>query len=145
MQPFPLEKVLDVRRHTRQERRNALAEAMADEQTLLDLKQQRERQKLSLLDELSGLSRSESLNVEAAARRRYFAGQLEIQIMVLDQQIAEARRQVDVARAALIAADQDVKALEKLREQHVAEQTYAENRRSEIALTEQWQSANWNW
>ncbi len=145
MKPFPLEKVLDVRRHTRQERRYALAAAMADEQQLIDLKQQQELQKQQLLDELAELSREESLNIEAAARRRYFVGQVEIQIMVIEQQIEQARQIVEQARSALIAADQDVKALEKLREQHLAEQAYSENRRNEIVLTEQWQSANWNW
>ncbi len=145
MKPFPLEKVLDVRRHSRQERRHALAAAMADEQQLIDLKQQQELQKQQLLDELAELSREESLNIEAAARRRYFVGQVEIQIMVIEQQIEQARQIVEQARSALIAADQDVKALEKLREQHLAEQAYSENRRNEIVLTEQWQSANWNW
>ena len=145
MKPFPLEKVLDVRRHARQERRHALAAAMADEQQLIDLKQQQELQKQQLLGELAELSREESLNIEAAARRRYFVGQVEIQIMVIEQQIEQARQVVEQARSALIAADQDVKALEKLREQHLAEQAYSENRRNEIVLTEQWQSANWNW
>jgi flagellar export protein FliJ len=145
VKPFPLEKVLDVRRHSRQERRHALAAAMADEQQLIDLKQQQELQKQQLLDELAELSREESLNIEAAARRRYFVGQVEIQIMVIEQQIEQARQIVEQARSALIAADQDVKALEKLREQHLAEQAYSENRRNEIVLTEQWQSANWNW
>ncbi len=118
---------------------------MADEQQLIDLKQQQELQKQQLLDELAELSREESLNIEAAARRRYFVGQVEIQIMVIEQQIEQARQIVEQARSALIAADQDVKALEKLREQHLAEQAYSENRRNEIVLTEQWQSANWNW
>ncbi len=145
MKPFPLEKVLDVRRHARQERRHALAAAMADEQQLIELKKQRELQKQQLLDELAGLSQEESLNIEAAARRRYFVGQVEIQIMVIEQQIEQARQIVEQARSALITADQDVKALEKLLEQHVAEQAYSENRRNEIVLTEQWQSANWNW
>jgi flagellar export protein FliJ len=145
VKPFPLEKVLDVRRHTRQERRHALAAAMADEQQLIEMKTQRELQKQQLLNELAGLSQEESLNIEAAARRRYFVGQVEIQIMVIEQQIEQARLIVEQARSALITADQDVKALEKLREQHVAEQAYSENRRDEIVLTEQWQSANWNW
>ena len=145
MKPFPLEKVLEVRRHTRQERRNALGAAIADEQTLLEMRQQTEQQKNALLDELTNLSQSGTLNVEAAARRRYFAGQLEIQLLVIDQQIIEARQAIDAARAALVKADQDVKALERLREQHIDEEAYLENRRSENALAEQWQSANWNW
>lgn len=145
MKPFPLTRVLDVRRHTRQQRRNALAEAMEDEQAILTLKNEREEQKHQLLGELAVLSQSETLNVEAAARRRYFVGQIDIQIMVLDQQLEEARRHVETARADLIRADQEVRTLEKLQDRFVAEQQYAENRRMETMLTEQWQAANWDW
>jgi hypothetical protein len=38
-----------------------------------------------------------------------------------------------------------VKALERLHEKHVEEETSLEQKRTEIELSEQWQSANWNW
>lgn len=145
MKPFPLDKVLEYRSHVRLDARNALAAAMADEKTLLDRKEFVEHQKVEQIEELSQVARAETINVEAAARRRYFAGQLDIQLLVLDEQIVQAQQVVEECRQVLVKADQDVKALERLREQHVEEETYHENRRSEIELGEQWQSSNWSW
>ena len=97
------------------------------------------------MSELAGFTRSEVVNVEAAARRRYFTGQLEIQLMVVAEQLVQARQVVEQMRVVLVKADQEVKALERLREKHVEEETSLEQKRTEIELSEQWQSANWNW
>ena len=145
MKPFSLDKVLEYRRHLRQDARNALASAIADEQTLLSHRKFVENQKNEQIEELARVAQSEVLNVEAAARRRYFTGQLDIQMLVLDEQIAQAQQVVEQHRVALVRADQDVKALERLREQHVEQEMYHESRRVEVELGEQWQSSNWNW
>lgn len=145
MKPFRLDKVLEYRRHQRLEARNALASAISDEQTLIEHQARINRQKGQQLSELAGFTRSEVVNVEAAARRRYFTGQLEIQLMVVAEQLAQARMVVEQMRAVLVKADQEVKALERLHEKHVEEETSLEQKRTEIELSEQWQSANWNW
>lgn len=145
MKPFRLDKVLEYRRHQRLEARNALASAISDEQTLIEHQARINRQKGQQLSELAGFTQSEVVNVEAAARRRYFTGQLEIQLMVVAEQLAQARMVVEQMRAVLVKADQEVKALERLREKHVEEETSLEQKRTEIELSEQWQSANWNW
>ncbi|MDA0808719.1 MAG: hypothetical protein O2945_13790 [Planctomycetota bacterium] len=145
MKPFRLDKVLEYRRHQRLEARNALASAISDEQTLIEHQARINRQKGQQLSELAGFTRSEVVNVEAAARRRYFTGQLEIQLMVVAEQLAQARLVVEQMRAVLVKADQEVKALERLHEKHVEEETSLEQKRTEIELSEQWQSANWNW
>ncbi|MBL6707436.1 MAG: flagellar FliJ family protein [Planctomycetaceae bacterium] len=145
MKPFRLDKVLEYRRHQRLEARNALASAISDEQTLIEHQARINRQKGQQLSELAGFTQSEVVNVEAAARRRYFTGQLEIQLMVVAEQLAQARMVVEQMRAVLVKADQEVKALERLHEKHVEEETSLEQKRTEIELSEQWQSANWNW
>ncbi|MDA0284364.1 MAG: flagellar FliJ family protein [Planctomycetota bacterium] len=145
MKPFRLDKVLDYRKHLRVEARNALAAALADERTLLDNRAKVGRQKKTQMDQLSSFTRSDVINVEAAARRRYFTGQLDIQIMILDEQLAQARHIVELRRTTLVTADQEVKALERLRETHVAEEVASDLRRTEIELGEQWQSSNWKW
>lgn len=145
MKTFRLDKVLDYRKHLRLEARNALATALADEQTLLVHRSRIERQKNQQMSELASFTRSEVVNVEAAARRRYFTGQLDIQLLVLDEQLTQARQIVEQQRLMLVKADQEVKALERLREKHFAEETAHEQRRFEIELSEQWQSSNWNW
>ena len=145
MKQFRLDKVLEYRRHQRLEARNALASAISDEQTLIEHQSRINRQKGQQLSELAGFTRSEVVNVEAAARRRYFTGQLEIQLMVVAEQLVQARQVVEQMRVVLVKADQEVKALERLREKHVEEETALEQKRTEIELSEQWQSANWNW
>jgi flagellar protein FliJ len=145
MKQFRLDKVLEYRRHQRLEARNALASAISDEQTLIEHQSRINRQKGQQLSELAGFTRSEVVNVEAAARRRYFTGQLEIQLMVVAEQLVQARQVVEQMRVVLVKADQEVKALERLREKHVEEETSLEQKRTEIELSEQWQSANWNW
>lgn len=145
MKQFSLEKVLEYRRHVRQERRSDLATALAVEQALISERADVENQRSGQLQELAALSRSESLDVDGAARRRYFTTQLDIQLLVIEQQMEPARIRVEAKRNELVRADQDVKALEKLRAGHFSTEQYAENRRTEHALAEQWQSTNWSW
>ena len=145
MKPFRLDKVLEYRKHLRLEARNALASAIGDEQTLLDYQAKTERQKQQQMSELATFAQTEAFNVEAAARRRYFMGQLDIQLMIVAEQLVQARMIVEQQRQVLVKADQEVKALERLREKHFEEETSLEQKRSEIELSEQWQSANWNW
>lgn len=145
MKPFRLDKVLEYRKHLCLEARNALASAIGDEQTLLDYQAKTERQKQQQMSELATFAQMEAFNVEAAARRRYFMGQLDIQLMVVAEQLVQARMIVEQQRQVLVKADQEVKALERLREKHFEEETSQEQKRSEIELSEQWQSSNWNW
>ena len=145
MKPFRLDKVLEYRKHLRLEARNALASAIGDEQTLLEHQARIERQKQQQMVELATFAQSEAFNVEAAARRRYFTGQLDIQLMVVAEQLVQARNVVEQQRMVLVKADQEVKALERLREKHFEEENAQDQKRSEIELSEQWQSSNWNW
>jgi len=145
MKPFRLDKVLEYRKHLRMEARNALASAISDEQTLLEHQARVNRQKGQQLAELAAFTQSEVLNVEAAARRRYFTGQLDIQLMLVAEQLVQAQQVVEQRRMVVVKADQEVKALERLREKHVEEETSHELKRTEIELSEQWQSANWSW
>jgi flagellar export protein FliJ len=145
MKPFRLDKVLEYRKHLRLEARNALASAISDEQTLLEQQARVNRQKGQQLAELAVLTQSEAVNVEAAARRRYFTGQLDIQLMLVAEQLVQAQQVVEQKRMLVVKADQEVKALERLREKHFEEETSHELKRTEIELSEQWQSANWRW
>ncbi len=145
MKPFRLDKVLEYRKHLRLEARNALASAISDEQTLLEHQARVNRQKSHQLAELATFTQSEVVNVEAAARRRYFTGQLDIQLMLVAEQLVQAQQVVEQKRMVVVKADQEVKALERLRENHFEEETSHELKRTEIELSEQWQSANWSW
>lgn len=141
--PFPLQKVLEYRRHLRLDRRNALAAAMAHERSYLDrqarVTNDRERQ----IAELSQLSQDQTMDIAATARRWYFASQLDIELRLVAQYIEKARQTVEACRQELIYADQEVKALERLQENFVAEQQFNANKQAELAMAEQWQAAHW--
>lgn len=141
--PFPLLKVLEYRRHLRLDRRNALAAAMAQERAYVEGQTRISRDRERQLAELSEMSQAETMDVAATARRWYFASQLDIQLRVLGEYINKARSAVEACRQELIYADQEVKAIEKLQENFVAEQAFAANKQSELALAEQWQAAHW--
>ena len=142
MQHFPLDKVLSYRSHLRLESRSLLAAALADERTLLDERLQLERQREQQTTELSELLQQVTLDVPAARRRNLYARRLDAELSVLDEKLVAAGRRVEACRLDLVKADQDVKALDRLREKHVEEQTYAEARKAEHELAEQWQAAN---
>lgn len=140
LKPFPFTKVLDYRRHSRQECRQELAAVMAEEQQLLHHRADLEQQKQSQLVELGRLAASSEFSVDAAARRRYFAGQLEIEVLLVDDHVAQLQAEIERCRDALIQADKDVQALERLEVKHVSREEYERLRRSEIELSDQWQA-----
>lgn len=113
---------------------------MAEERNLLDHRVSLDQKRQDQLTELGQLAESNQLSVEAAARRRYFAGQLEIEMLVVDEQITRVRVEVEKRREALIQADKDVQALERLEEKHVAKEEYESRRRIEVELSDQWQA-----
>lgn len=140
MQPFPFTKVLGYRRHVRQECRQELASVLAEERSLVGHRSSLDQKRQDQLTELGQMAESNQLSVEAAARRRYFAGQLEVEMLIVDEQITRLRIEVEKRRAALIQADKDVQALERLEEKHVAKEEYEGRRRSEVELSDKWQA-----
>ena len=138
MQQFSLNKVLDYRRHLRLERRQDLAVVLADEQSRLAHRSRLEQEKRRQLEELGRLAESSSLSVDAATRRRDFVSQLEVELIVVDQQLLQSRKEIEQRRTALVQADQDVQTLERLEEKHVSREAYESRRRSEREFGEQW-------
>ncbi|GEM_PF-1160930 len=140
MQTFPYTKVLDYRRHVRLECRQELAAILADQQTLRErwseLNVDRQRQ----LDELGRLTESGYLSVDAAARRRYFTGQLDRELLVVNEQLLHIRDECELRRTVLVQADQDVQAMERLEEMHIGRAECESRRRSELELADQWQA-----
>jgi flagellar export protein FliJ len=141
VQPFPFTKVLDYRRHMRLECRQELAEVLSEEQKLQDHRTGLEVERQRQLEELGQLAESSNLSVDAASRRRCFAGQLDIQLLVVNEQLLLLQVESEKCRTALVQADQDVQTLERLEEMHVTRTGYESRRRSEIELADQWQAA----
>ncbi len=142
--PFPLIKVLEYRRHLRLDRRNALAAAMAEERELQQQHDQATQQRRHEIDELGKLLQQPGrLDVELAHQRRNLATRIEAHLVQLAQGLQNAQTKVEICRRDLVHADQEVKALERLQETFVAEQTFQMHKQAEIALAEQWQARHW--
>jgi flagellar FliJ protein len=116
---FRLASVLRLRESARDEKRAKLAEAYAALQKLED-------RRLELLEEGRQLAQWQigasngSLNVDRILDAQRYQGVLQAELHVVHQQKAAVETEAEKRRAALVAADQDVKVLEKLRDQQFA-------------------------
>ena len=133
---FQLESLLRVRCAQRDERRAELAQAFRAEEIL-------RRQQAEIASEIAQVRQQRTtpggtLNVDAlldAARHEFV---LSSQRKVLEDQSGQVSAEIERRRQSLVAADQQVRVLEKLREtqaeRHRAqEQTHEQNRLDEVA------------
>lgn len=114
---FRLATLLRLREATRDERRAQLAEAYLAEQRLNDHRQ-------SVLNEVDGLRKNYSsaaapgtLNVDQLVGTYRYQLILGAQLKVIDEQAQKLATEIERRRQALVAADREVRVLEKLREQ----------------------------
>jgi len=135
---FPLRSLLELRRHRRNLCRQLLAQVLADEAALLAQRQSalvsRERQ----FQEIRGLSRHGRVRIEGAISRRYHSGQLLAQVRTIQEKRRLVAQQLQLCREALVKADTEVKALERLEERRRAEYEYHADRRSQFEREEAW-------
>ena len=92
----------------------------------------------SVLDELKQLGGKGDVAIDRAAARRFHAGQLIMEIRLTEQKRNIVQQQYELSRQALAKADQEVKAMEKLREKRWAEFRYEEERIERRELEEVW-------
>ena len=135
---FRFDALLQYRRHRRDLCRQVLAQVLADDRALVEQRQLLEQNRISQLQQLRQIVGDGEVNVDAAASRRYFAGRLVADIADTERNRDLVSQQIEVCRAVLTKADQDVKVLEKLREQRQAEFLYEEDRRSTRELEDNW-------
>jgi hypothetical protein len=96
--------------------------------------------RVSQLAELRDIAVRETLDVDASASRRYYAGRLIAEIDGVDRQRTLVSRQIAFCRRALAEAEQKVQAFEKLKERRRASYRYEQERRSAHELEETWQA-----
>ncbi len=139
---FKLEAPLKYRQGRRDQCRQLLAELLADERERVQRRESLENQRTALLGELRDMSQSGSLDIDRAAARRFFAGHLtaEIGVALRDQQVVE--QQIALCRQALRRAEQEVQSLEKMRERHLDEFRYQQDRAEARELEETWMATS---
>ena len=139
---FRLETLLDLRRRRRDECRRVLAEVRRQEAELAAAGERVVQQRVSQLQELRNLNSADELNVDATSARRYYAGQLTVEIANISRQRKLLEGQIDVCRHALDKADQDVKACEHLRDKQQTQFLKAQEQRAQRELEESWSAAH---
>lgn len=135
---FQLEPLLRCRRSRRDLCRQVLAQVLADDRALAERQTGLERARAELLDELRRLGEEGEVDVDRSVSRRDFAGQLVAEARLLQHRRSLLAGQLELCRQALVKADQEVKALEKLEGRQRAEFEYQTERRDQRTLEEAW-------
>jgi flagellar FliJ protein len=132
--PFRLQSVLKLRNAARDERRKSLADALRAESIVSE---QMERL-AGEIEEMREASRAAAAPGVIAVERLLSFNRHELLLFANLRELAEKKRkillEVDVRRRALIEADRDVKAIEKLRERQDREQQLKEDQREQAEL-----------
>lgn len=139
---FKLLPVLKLRRYRRDLCRQLLAQILADDAALVAERQRHENHRAAQIQEMSRLSTGGSIDVDRASSRRYFCGQLTLAMRIVDQRREVVAQQLAMCRAALVRADQEVKALEKLEEAQRTAFDYERERASGREMEDAWMAAH---
>src|SRR5262249_7143721 len=129
------------RRNQRDLRRQALAEALRQDDDLVADRRLTEAERDLQIRELRALAREGAdLDVDASTARRFYAGQLSGQMSDIDSRRAVLARRIEECRAALLRADQAVKSLENLADKQKLEFIGRHERLDARLLEEAWQA-----
>ena len=137
---FRMETLLKIRRSRRDLCQQFLAQAQEEGQRIdheiLQLDESR-RHEINGLREAVQKGR---IDIDRAAARRYYAGRLQIDLLLAERRRELVANQIDLCRQALVRADQDVKSLEKLREKQAEDFRLEQDRRTQQTLEDNWRS-----
>jgi flagellar export protein FliJ len=137
---FRYEPILKFRKGRQDLCRQLLAQLLAEDSKLARQRELLEHTRVDQLNQLRNLGQPGKLDVDKSASRRYFAGRLVGDLQLLEQNRNLLAQQLQLCRQTLAKADQDVKTLEKLRENQLAAFRYQTERRAMHELDEAWQT-----
>lgn len=135
---FPYASLLKIRRQTRDQCRQQLAEALAAEARLVAEREHIERESRLQQDQIAEMTRQRQLDVDGIARRTWHTGQLARDLMSLAADGQQILREIQQRRQALIEADRQVQLLEKLEEKQRAAHETARHRREARTMEDAW-------
>lgn len=135
---FPLDSVLEYRRSRRDMCRQLMARVLADDRELAARERQLLEQRGAQLDEIRALDRGERVDIDRSMARRFHAARLHGELRALARNRQVLAGQLELCRKALVEADRDVKALEKLRARREAEHRAEHERRTNREMEEAW-------
>ena len=135
---FRFDSVLKHRGTVRDTARAALADAQSARDAAAADLERAVRDRTGTADELRSLSAAGRLDIDALAARRLHAGRQSADLAAVHRSLAAAEAKLVAVRTALLTADRDVRALEKLRDRDRAAFAVRERRDAERALLEGW-------
>ncbi len=139
---FPLASVLKYRTHVREQRRAMLAAVLAELSKVDARRASVEAQRELQLSEMRGATAAGTVDVDRAAARRFHASLLTFDLLRIAQERLLVEQQVAAVRAALVAADQAVKAIEKLESRQREEWEARQIKRADREREEAWQATH---
>lgn len=140
---FRLRALQKLREHHRDQCREDLARVLAEDEALVAQRMELETSRVQTLEELQRRLQTQRVDVAYATALRQHVGQLQAQIRQVDRQRAEVAERLEACRQRLVAADQDVKVLEKLEEKQRAEHEQVAEAKSAREREEIWQAGRW--
>jgi hypothetical protein len=117
------------------------AQILHDREQLLAQQRGRLAQHTRQVKEIRGYTAPGSVDVDAAASRRYHAGQINVDVVLLERQLGLVEQQLESCRAALVAGEKDVDVLKRLEEKQRTKFEYEQGRREQLAMEDAWQAA----
>jgi flagellar export protein FliJ len=135
---FKFEPLLNLRRYRRDLCRQLLAGVLDDDARLVAERRRLEETRHKQLAEMRRLGEQGVVDVGGSSARRYYSGQLTVEMRLVDHRREVVAQQIELCRQALVRADQDVKALEKIAEKLRGEYEYEQDRRAAHELEDAW-------
>ncbi|MEX0819276.1 MAG: flagellar export protein FliJ [Pirellulaceae bacterium] len=133
---FRLESLMKLREADRQQRRIELAEAFHAETLLRQQATQLQQDIQGVEIQSRAISSPGRIQVDQVLDTHRYKLMLKSQVMILGQKEAQLQAEIEKRRAALAAADRDVRVLEKLRDRKRQEHDAAELKRERKLLDE---------
>lgn len=117
------------------------AQILRDRERLLSERQARRAQHLQQFEEIRGYTKAGNVDVDAAAARRYHAGQITLDVFQLERQIELVEQQFESCRSALVDAEKNVDVLKRLEEKQRRRFEFEQARREQNAMEDAWLAA----
>lgn len=132
--PFRLQSVLKLRIAARDERRKSLADALRAESIVREQISKLQEEIVELRDVARSLAAPGVIQVDRLLNFNRHELLLNANIQSLRSQMKKIAEEIELRRLALVEADRDVKALEKLRERQEREELVLADRREQAEL-----------
>jgi flagellar FliJ protein len=133
---FRLATLLKLREQVRDERRRDLAQAFEAERILRERQSAIEIEIVNNRDLARRLAQATELRVDELANTRRYEAVLKMQVATVQQQLVQVLEEVERRRTALLEADRDVKALDKLHERQAQQYNLKQEKREDQQLDE---------